>query len=129
MSNGKRQACEVIPPGQKLRPLRDVIILKPLPFEPSDSIETVRFGRPVRGKVVAVGPGHNPWKYKLNAEGQKAAMTRSNYFQPTTVQPGDEVELGGLNIYDGQGYSFQEIMYEGETHLVCREADVCCIRD
>jgi len=129
MRGRQAQVVTIIEPGQKLRPLRDVIILKPLPFDPSDSIETVRFGRPVRGIVKAVGHGHNPWKYKLNAEGQKSAMTRSNHFQPTDVKEGDIVELGGLNIYDGLGYNFQEVMMDGELHLVVREADVCGVRD
>ena len=129
MRGRQAQVVTIIERGQKLRPLRDVIILKPLDFVPSETIPTIRKGRPVRGLVKAIGPGHHPWKYKLNAEGQKASMTRSSHYQPTDVKEGDIVELGGLNIYDGQGYSFQEVMMDGELHLICREADVCGVRD
>jgi len=118
-------APDIIGAEQNLRPLRDVMVVKPLPFTPSETIETVRFGRPVRGEVIHIGPGLHPRKYKTNAEGQRSSFTFSKHYQPTEVKAGDIVELGGLNIYDGKGYNFQEIIYRGEKHLICQEADVC----
>jgi hypothetical protein len=119
-----RQACEIIGSGENIRPLRDVLVLEPLEFKPSDSVLTVRHGRAVRGIVRAIGPGTYPRKYQVNAEGQKQSFTYSKHFQRTEVKVGDTVELGGLNAFDGEGYSFQEIVWNGKVHLVCQEADV-----
>lgn len=112
-----------------LRMMGDRILLKPLAWEPSKILEVVRFGRPLRGTVVAVGAGHNPIKYKTNAQGKRAQMDYSKRFRPTEVKPGDVVELGGLNQYDGKGYQFTEVIYNGELHIVCSERDVCIVRD
>jgi co-chaperonin GroES (HSP10) len=118
-----------------LRLLSDRILLKPLDWEGEAvhgngaRLHVVRSGRALRGVVVAVGRGHNPIKYKPNAMGKKAKMDYSRHFRPTEVKPGDVVELGGLNIFDGQGYSFVEILYNGEKHLICQERDVCVVRE
>lgn len=112
-----------------IRMMGDRILLKPLAWEPSKILEVVRFGRPLRGTVVAVGRGHNPIKYKTNAQGKRAQMDYSKHFRPTEVKPGDVVELGGLNQYDGKGYQFTEVLYNGEPHIVCSERDVCIVVD
>lgn len=112
-----------------LRLLADRILLKPLEWDASKTIIAIRHGRPVRGEVIAVGPGHNPIKYKANAQGKRAQMDYSRRFRPTDVKPGDIVELGGLNQFDGKGYQFTEVIYNGEAHLICSERDVCIVRD
>lgn len=112
-----------------LRMTSDRILLKPLDWDASKTLIAIRHGRPVRGEVIAVGPGHHPLKYKANAKGRKGLMDYSKYFRPTEVKPGDIVELGGLNQYDGQGYQFTEVIYNGEPHLICQERDVCIVRD
>ena len=112
-----------------LRMTSDRILLKPLDWDASKTIIAIRHGRPVRGEVIAVGPGHNPIKYKPNALGKKAKMDYSRHFRPTEVRPGDIVELGGLNQYDGKGYQFTEVIYNGTPHLICAERDVCIVRD
>ena len=66
-----------------LRMMGDRILVKPLDWKPSEIIEVVRHGRPLRGEVVAVGPGHNPIKYKNNALGKRAKMDYAKRFQPT----------------------------------------------
>jgi hypothetical protein len=43
------------------------------------------------------------------------------------VKPGDIVELGGLNAYDGQGYNFPQITIGTETFIVVQEQDVAGI--
>jgi hypothetical protein len=98
-------------------------------WDASKTIIAIRHGRPVRGRVIAVGPGHNPIKYKPNAQGKRAQMDYSKHFRRTEVKPGDIVELGGLNQYDGKGYQFTEIIYNGEHHVICSERDVCIVRD
>jgi co-chaperonin GroES (HSP10) len=118
-----------------LRLMSDRILLKPLNWEGEAvhgngaRLVVVREGRPLRGVVVAVGRGHHPIKYKPNAMGKKAQMDYSKHFRPTEVKPGDVVELGGLNIFDGKGYQFVEILYNGEKHLICSERDVCLVRE
>lgn len=112
-----------------LRMLSDRLLLKPLDWDASKTIIAIRYGRPVRGEVIAVGPGHHPIKYKPNAQGKRGLMDYSKRFQRTEVKPGDIVELGGLNQYDGKGYQFTEVIYNGVPHLICQERDVCIVRD
>jgi hypothetical protein len=119
--------ADVIPAGETLRMLRDRILLEPLDWEPSKILEVVRKGRPVRGVVKAVGPGSNPKKYKRDENGQRKSFVYSKTYVKTQVKPGDVVNLGGLNIYDGAGYKFDQVMLDGKMHLICQEADVACI--
>lgn len=123
------KTTDIVSQGEKIRPLRDGILLEPLDWNPSHVIELVRFGRPLRGIVKAVGPGCYQKRYTKNAEGQRASVRETAIFTPTEVKPGDVVELGGLNIFDGLGYKFQDVMVDGKTHLLCREADVCGVSD
>lgn len=103
-----------------LRMLGDRILLKPLEWKPSELIEVVRHGRPVRGKVVAIGPGCNPKRYAAD----RSSFKYMKRHQPTEVKVGDIVELGGLGTFDGAGYSFQEVTVGTELHLICTEKDV-----
>lgn len=118
-----------------LRMMGDRILVKPLPWEgeavhgEGSRIAVVRNGNTLRGVIKAVGAGHNPIKYKTNAQGKKAQMDYSKRFRPTEVKVGDVVELGGLNQFDGRGYSFTEVLYNGEKHLICSERDVCIVRE
>lgn len=112
-----------------IRMLSDRVLLKPLDWDASKTIIAIRHGRPVRGEVIAVGPGHYPIKYKRNEKGPKGLMDYSKRFRPTEVKPGDIVELGGLNQFDGNGYQFVEIFYDGAPHLICSERDVAIVRD
>lgn len=110
-----------------LRMLGDRILLRPLPWKPSETIDVIRFGRPVRGTIVSIGNGENPKKYKRNREGQKVSFEYSKHFRPSELKPGDTVEIGGINIFDGDGYKFEEITVNNETLLVCSEKDVACV--
>jgi hypothetical protein len=112
-----------------LRMMGDRILLKPLEWDASKTIIAIRHGRAVRGEVIAVGPGHHPIKYKPNAQGKRGLMDYAKRFRRTEVQPGDIVELGGLNQFDGQGYQFPEVILNGVKHLVCSERDVTIVRD
>ena len=115
-------ACDRI---DQIRLLGDRILLKPLKWQPSKILEVVRFGRALRGEVMAVGPGHNPLKYrKVNG---KKLMDYSKRFRPTEVKVGDIVELGGLNVFDGEGYQFPEVLVGTERMLICTERDVTIV--
>lgn len=107
----------------QVRMLGDRILLKPLEWQPSKILEVVRYGRTLRGIVMAIGPGHNPIKYRNG----RAKMDYSRRFRATEVRVGDVVELGGLNIYDGQGYQFPEVLVGNERMLIVTERDVALI--
>jgi hypothetical protein len=88
-----------------LRMLQDRLLIKPLDWNGeqvhgADSrIIVMRDGRPVRGTVVAVGPGRHPFirKGRTN-DGRHTRVEVSKRFQPTEVKVGDVVELGGLIV-------------------------------
>lgn len=111
----------------QVRMTGDRILLKPLAWEPSKILEVVRFGRALRGQVMAVGPGHNPIKYRAGPKGKRQFMDYSRHFRPTEVRAGDVVELGGLNQFDGQGYEFQEVIVGNERMIICTERDVAIV--
>ncbi len=110
-----------------VRMLGDRVLLKPLKWEPSKIIEVVRHGRPLRGQVMAVGPGHHPLKYRAGPRGPRQFMDYRKRFQRTEVKVGDIVELGGLNIFDGKGYEFTEVVVGNEVMIICTERDVAIV--
>lgn len=121
-----------VPQGCRLRMLRDRLLIKPLDWDASRTIVAIRHGRPVRGIVVAAGPGDFPkiytWVTLPDGRRQKISFRYSKRFRPTEIRVGEVVALGGLDAFDGKGYNhFQEIMMDGETHLIIQEDDCCGI--
>ena len=117
----ERKALDLVPAEATLRPLRDQIIVEPLEWNPSAIIAVAGDTRkPLRGTVLAVGPGKYPKRY--NADRSKT--WDSKVFRPTEVKVGDVVELGGLEL---GGYSFPEIMWGLKRCLIATEQDVCGI--
>lgn len=117
-----RKRVEIIPATETIRPLRDHIVIKPLPWDPSPylksmGIEIIWQGKTLRGEVLAVGPGCYPKQYNKN----RSKSWYSKTFRPCDVKVGDIVELGGLEI---RGYSFDECQWGNETVIIAREADV-----
>lgn len=116
----------------QLRMLGDRILLKPLDWDASKTIIAIRHGRPVRGLVVAAGPGE--WATRIVTGKRDGKDFRKRYetrvFVKTEVKPGDIVELGGLNVFDGKGYiPLLEVMVGTEAHIIYREKDVAIVRD
>lgn len=110
---------EVIPTTQRIRPLRDYIVVRPLEWEPSRTIQIAgNARRTLRGTVTAVGPGCYPKRYNRD----RSKTWDSKAFRRTQVRVNDVVELGGLEI---DGYSFPQILIGNELHIICREEDVC----
>lgn len=116
--------AEILPAGTKLRMLGDRILLRPLDVHWSDRIIVARHGRPVRGEVVAIGRGHHTQKYKAGPKGPRSIVEYSRHFRPTEVRVGDVVELGGLNVFDGEGYQFPQVVIGTELFLIVTERDV-----
>jgi hypothetical protein len=106
--------------NETLRPLRDHIVVEPLPANPTIIIDT---WRPIRGVVRAVGPGCYPKRYD-GRKGQRTKSWDSKSFLPTEVKVGDTVELGGKEI---KGYLHPTIRWGAKEMVVCREADVALI--
>ena len=84
----------------KITPLHDRVIVKPVAAEEVTSggiiIPDTAQEKPMRGTVVAVGPGKPD--------------------EPTTVKEGDIV------LYSK--YAGTEVNIEGEVHLIMRESDI-----
>lgn len=107
---------------QKIRPLRDHIIVEPLPVDHASVLQVFEGGKPVRGIVKAVGPGHYPKIYDHPDKHRRTRMRDSKYFLPTEVKIGDIVELGSPQGM--RGYNFPQIVWGNKIHIICREADV-----
>ncbi|MFP4392744.1 MAG: co-chaperone GroES [Desulfohalobiaceae bacterium] len=92
----------------KLKPLHDRVLLKRLEEEEKTKggiiIPDTAKEKPIKGEVVATGPG------KMSDDGKRMELS---------VKPGDQVMF---NKYAGT-----EIKIEGEEHLVMREDDIVAI--
>jgi chaperonin GroES len=84
----------------KIKPLSDRVVIEPVPVEEKTAsgiiIPDASKEKPLKGKVVAAGPG-------------KAD-------EPMTVKSGDTVLYGQ--------YSGTEVKLDGTTYLIMREADI-----
>lgn len=112
-----------VPAHKHIRPLRDQIIVEPLPWEPSKTIAVVTHAKPLRGIVRAVGPGTYPKRYN-GPKGKRTKSWDAKCFRPCDVQVGDVVELGGLEI---GGYLHTTINWGGKEVIMCREEDIAGI--
>jgi co-chaperonin GroES (HSP10) len=117
-------AIAFVGPNERIRPLRDVIIVKPIDPHFSDVLSVHWRGKPVKGTVIAAGPGTYPWKHtRGKREGKDFHEIRqSAQFMPTEVKAGDVVELGGL---EREGYAFQTVIVDGVECVIATEKDVC----
>jgi co-chaperonin GroES (HSP10) len=111
------KACE------HLRPLRDRIVLEPLPPDLSSTLEVVTATRPVRGRVLAVGPGTHPKRYN-GPKGYRSRSWDSKAFRPCDLKVGEIVDIGGLEL---GGYLHMTVQWGEKTVVVCREEDVAVV--
>jgi len=111
-----------IPADHAIRPLRDNIVVEPLPWRPSAIIE-VASNRKVRGIVRAVGKGTYPKRYD-GPKGKRTKSWDSKAFRPCDVKVGDIVELGGIEITE---YLHKTFTWGDKTMILCQEADVAGI--
>jgi co-chaperonin GroES (HSP10) len=119
-------AIEFFPAGTVLKPTLDRVLIKVLPWNPSRRLKIVSQMRPIRGQVVAVGPGGWQKRYYLNDKGERYKVGETGRKQLMDLKVGDVVDVGGLEI---RGYSFMEIMIGHERHIMCQEADVAIVDD
>jgi co-chaperonin GroES (HSP10) len=120
-----------IPADAPIRCLRDRIVVEPLDWRPSKIIIVAGYqGKPLRGIVLAAGPGCYPiqyqdamtgrWSFSV-PKGRRKAMRPSKAFRPCDVRVGDLVEFGGLEI---GGFLHPTIMWGNKEVVLCREEDV-----
>jgi chaperonin GroES len=87
----------------KITPLADRVVVEPAPAEEKTAsglfIPDTAKEKPVKGKVVAVGPGKKD--------------------EPTTVKVGDSVLYGK--------YAGTEISIDGKDYLIMRESDLYAV--
>jgi len=103
--------------ASNIRPLRDHIIVEPLPPEPTILITT---WKPTRGRVLAVGKGVYPKRYN-GPKGKRTKSWDSKAFRPCDVKIGDIVDLGGREL---GGYLHPAIRWGMRDVVICREEDV-----
>lgn len=118
-----RKRIDRIPADENIRPMRDQIVVKPLPWEPSPylkslGVEIVWKGGVLRGEILAVGPGHYQKQYNKD----RSKTWDSKQFTPCDVKVGDIVELGGLEI---RGYEhWLKVQWGSEIVIIASERDV-----
>jgi co-chaperonin GroES (HSP10) len=110
----------------QIKPMREKIIVRPLPPALSQTIAADWNGEAVRGEVIAVGPGTHPNIHEKGTKDGKPwrRVRQLKAFRPCDVQVGDIVHLGGMEI---GGYLWPHIMINGEDMIICSEQDVCGI--
>lgn len=124
-----RNACDAVPAGGTLRPYGDHIVVEVIDFEWSDVLIGTYRGKPVRGTVVAAGPGRYPNRHERGERDGKSYHTvrESTQFRRTEVKPGDIVELGGLEL---NGYDAGvRVLMNGKLHVVCSEQWVAAVHE
>lgn len=119
------EVLDFVPADAKIRPLRDQIIVEPIDWKPSSTLEVVYRGKPLRGIVRAAGPGCYPKRYD-GPKGRRTKSWDSTQFRPCDVKVGDFVELGGIEL---GGYLFQTFRWGSKEMIICREEDVVLIRE
>lgn len=117
------ETITIVGEKDKIRPLRDNIVLEPLEWQPSKIIAVAYSGKPLRGIVRAIGPGVYPKKYD-GPKGKRSKTWDSKAFRPCDVKVGDTVELGGLEI---QGYLHPTFRWGNKEMVLCREEDVAMV--
>lgn len=113
-----------IPAETKLKPMRDQMIISPLDVVHSHIlIVPPHKSALVRGKVIAVGPGHYPNRYN-GPKGKRTKVMAGTVFVPMPVKVGEIVHLDGRQT----GKSAFDAFYWGDKYCIhCRAEDVAGI--
>jgi co-chaperonin GroES (HSP10) len=107
-----------IPADWHIKPLRDQMIVKPLDVVISKIIVLPHQGKPVRGIVKAIGPGHYPTQYDSQDKQKRTKSWAGMQFRAT------EVEVGQTVLLDPH-LQYEEFYWGDQLHIHCRQEDVC----
>ncbi len=126
-----RDPLDSLPEDITLRPIGDKVIIQVDPDQYDTALAIVSADRPLRGTVVAIGPGELVKKYRhrwVYSQGRETQERTESYwsttFRATQTQVGDRVELGGRDI---GGYLFDKLRIGGKDHVICTERDIAAI--
>ena len=117
------ETFDSVPESSRIRPLRDTSIVEPLEWNPSTIVWAAWWGRPIRGRVLEVGPGRHPIRYN-GRKGLRTKAWESKAFRSCDVKVGDIVHFDGSE-YGGRLH--QTVRWGSKTVVVCREEDVAGI--
>lgn len=104
-------------PQERLRPLRDQVVLRAIDADRHSGLVVIDKSRKaLRGEVVAVGPGAYRKKYWLNEQGERCKVGELPGREPTELKVGQTVELLAIRPL--------ELQIGGEPHYLCKEGDI-----
>jgi hypothetical protein len=109
-----------IPKGWSIRPLRDQMVVAPLGVVHSRILIVQDAGKPVRGIVKAIGPGHYRTQYDAPEKHKRTKAWAGKEFIAT------EVEVGQTVLLDPH-LQYEEFFWGDSLHIHCRQEDVCGI--
>jgi co-chaperonin GroES (HSP10) len=110
-----------IPADWTLKPLRDQMIIEPLDVVQSRILVLPPQEKTLRGRVLAVGPGHYPTQYDHWDKKKRTKCWAGMAFVPAQTKIGDIVRLEGFN---------SEGFFWGDKYCVhAREEDVAAVED
>jgi len=118
-----------VPADAKIRPTQDHIVVEPLPHYYSATIEVVTEQKPLRGTVLAVGPGLYPKRYDHSDKHKRTKYWDGKVFRPTQVKVGDVVDLGGVDVQGQSFQDFQTLKWGDRFCLIASERDVTGVVD
>jgi len=119
------ETFDSIAESERIRPLRDTIIAEPLEWNASKVIRAEWWGKAIRARVLAVGPGRYPLRYN-GRKGVRTKCWESKAFRPCDVKVNDIIHLAGLEI---GGYLHTTLRWGKKTVVMCREEDIAGIED
>jgi hypothetical protein len=106
--------------------LKDWLLVEAYEVRHSATLLVDHRTKPLRGRVIAAGPGHYPKRYDHPEKHKRSKMWDAKCFQPTEVKPGDIIEVGGL---ENDGYAFETCWYGDKFCFWCTERDVCGVSE
>lgn len=113
-----------IPADVVVRPVLNKLLVQAKDVIRSRTILVLDHSKPLRGIVLAAGPGCNPKKYDHRDKQKRTKFEYSKRFRPNEIKVGDEIEVGGDEI---GGYSFETVMYGDRFCFWCYEDDVAAV--
>jgi hypothetical protein len=125
---------QYVPETAVIRPILDRLIVQAFDVIESRILIVPYDGKPLRGRVLAAGPGRfriaydAPRRYDTDpydpGRRKRKLMWETKTWVPVETRVGDIIEVGGRNI---GGYSFDTFYWGDKYCFCCSEQDVCGI--
>ncbi len=104
------------------RPLRDQILVKPIAWRQSRTLDVVSNDRYSRAIVIAVGPGEQLRRPTRTINGQRVLGAFTGRIREMEVKPGNYIVYGFDQI-------FPRYIEEGIEYRILQDKDVCFISE